>query len=432
MKGGGNINEDVMIEGGALKLFDACKKFLARSDRSFDLKKWACEGLAYLTVDAEVKEILVDDKDTLNLLLDLAKSDDNCVTYAVCNALCNLTNSYDKPERNPELEKVAEFAKQPVPKPHDMDSEEHVKGRIDELMANGLVTALVNLKVTSPTSKEMISRVFHAIVEDQNHRGQVVQLGGAKVLLPLTEKGTEKGMDLAAQAIAKIGITSDPRLAFPGQRNMEVVRPLIKLMHFKKDGLQKFESLMALTNLASMNDDVRKRIMKEGGFQAIEACMFEEDDMIRQAATECMCNLVLNESAFNKFKNFEDVTERLKLVVLYCGEEPMELARAAAGCLAILTSDVVICKKVTEYKSVIDVLKCLVTSPETAVRHRGAFIVANMMESDKEVAQFLIADEMFEVLDAVSRLPSPEDEQAKKECKRALAAAKKWELIEES
>ena len=30
--------------------------------------------------------------------------------------------------------------------------------------------------------------------------------------------GTEKGKHIAAQAIAKIGITADPRIAFPGQR----------------------------------------------------------------------------------------------------------------------------------------------------------------------------------------------------------------------
>lgn len=31
-------------------------------------------------------------------------------------------------------------------------------------------------------------------------------------------EGTEKGKHFAAQAVAKIAITADPRMAFPGQR----------------------------------------------------------------------------------------------------------------------------------------------------------------------------------------------------------------------
>lgn len=35
--------------------------------------------------------------------------------------------------------------------------------------------------------------------------------------------------------------------------------------------------------------------MKEKGFPLIESLMFDEHDMIKRAATECMCNMVLCE-----------------------------------------------------------------------------------------------------------------------------------------
>ena len=38
-----------------------------------DLRKWAAEGLAYLTLDADVKENLTSDEDALKSLIDLAK-----------------------------------------------------------------------------------------------------------------------------------------------------------------------------------------------------------------------------------------------------------------------------------------------------------------------------------------------------------------------
>ena len=72
-----------------------------------------------------------------------------------------------------------------------------------------------------PLSHVLYCRVFNAICEQQHLRGMVCQQGGAKCLLPLALDGTEKGKRQAAQALARIGITINPEVAFPGQR----VRP---------------------------------------------------------------------------------------------------------------------------------------------------------------------------------------------------------------
>ena len=37
----------------------------------------------------------------------------------------------------------------------------------------------------------------------------------------------------------------------------------------------------------------RKRILAEKGFSKVEHYMFEEHEMLKRAATECMCNLVM-------------------------------------------------------------------------------------------------------------------------------------------
>lgn len=431
MKGSGSVRDQILVDDGAEKLYQACRKFLMSTSKEFELKKWACEGLAYLTLDADVKELLVDDTVALNTLLDLAKSDDTTVMYGICNALVNMTNSYDKPDRNPELEEIAKFAKQPLPQAHEKDAEEFVTKRVTKLIEHGLVTALVNFKnVRSDTTKEMIARIFSAVATDVSLRGKIIAQGGVKTLLPFALSGTEKGEDLASQALARIAITNDPRLAFTGQRCMEVVRPFVKMLHFRREPLLRFEGLMALTNLASMNDDVRRRIMKEKGFEEIEALMFEEDDDLRRAATECMCNLVLNEQAFNRFKDKTSPTERVKLITLYCGEDPPELARAAAGTLAILTSDTEICKMVVEIKSHLEILKFLLTSKNLELRHRGLFIVANLLESEKEIAAKLIEDELFEVLLALKATVTQEN--LSNELNRCFNAAEKWKIIQEN
>lgn len=80
---------------------------------------------------------------------------------------------------------------------------------------------------------------------------------------------------------------------------LELVRPIIRLLKIEHTALENFEALLALTNLASISEAVRKRILKEGGFSQIEQYMFEEHPMLRRAATECMCNLVVQEEVRN-------------------------------------------------------------------------------------------------------------------------------------
>lgn len=48
-------------------------RFLCNPQKDVDLKKWAAEGLAFLSLDADVKDDLVHDVDALKALFDLAK-----------------------------------------------------------------------------------------------------------------------------------------------------------------------------------------------------------------------------------------------------------------------------------------------------------------------------------------------------------------------
>ena len=56
------------------------------------------------------------------------------------------------------------------------------------------------------------------LCENEKFRGPIVAAGGGKALLPLALEGTNVGMTKATQALAKIAITTNPEIAFPGQR----------------------------------------------------------------------------------------------------------------------------------------------------------------------------------------------------------------------
>lgn len=64
-----------MNDDTTLKLALACKNFLLQVDKySVDIRRFACEGLSYLSLDAEVKEFIVNDSLLLKALVELAKA----------------------------------------------------------------------------------------------------------------------------------------------------------------------------------------------------------------------------------------------------------------------------------------------------------------------------------------------------------------------
>lgn len=426
--GGTDASIRPFADGSTTKLAEACRRFLINPAKDRDMRRWAVEGLSYLTLDAEVKEKLVEDKDALRAMIELAKTGDQSAVYGCVTTLVNLANAYEKQEVIPEMVELAKFAKHHIPEEHELDDPDFVTKRLEILAKEGVTSALVVLsKTESQNTKELISRVFNAICCQKELRGLVVQQGGAKVLLPMALDGTEKGKKQAAQALARIGITINPEVAFPGQRSAEVIRPLLSLLSLDCSALENFEALMALCNLAGVNETIRKRIVQEGGVAKIENYMFEHHEMLKRAATQVMTNLTMSPEVV---KLYEGNNDRIKLLVLLCSEEDEEISMAAAGALAILTSvSRKACRKVFQPESWLDILHQLLANPSKDVQHRGVVIVYNMMRSCKDVAEKLIATDIMEILMALSTIQEEGKEKTREYAGEALKAAEDWKLI---
>ncbi|XP_047397355.1 protein unc-45 homolog A isoform X4 [Sciurus carolinensis] len=359
--GGTDFSMKQFAEGSTLKLAKQCRKWLCNDQIDAGTRRWAVEGLAYLTFDADVKEEFVEDEAALKALFQFSK---------------------DKPS--------------------------FVRARVKKLLAAGVVSAMTCMvKTESPvltnSCRELLSRVFLALVEEVEERGTVVAQGGGKALLPLALEGTDTGQTKAAQALAKLTITSNPEMTFPGERIYEVVRPLVSLLHLNCSGLQNFEALMALTNLAGISERLRQKILKEKAVPMIEGYMFEEHEMIRRAATECMCNLAMSKEVQDLFE--AQGNDRLKLLVLYSGEDDELLRRAAAGGLAMLTSmRPSLCSRIPQVTTHwLEILQALLLSPNQELQHRGVVVVLNMVEASREIASTLMESEVLEILSVLAK-----------------------------
>uniref|UniRef100_A0AAY5KRL2 Protein unc-45 homolog B n=1 Tax=Esox lucius TaxID=8010 RepID=A0AAY5KRL2_ESOLU len=406
--GGTDFSMKQFAEGSTLKLAKQCRKWLCNESLPPASRRWAIEGLAYLTFDADVKEDLAEDRNALQAMFQLAKSEDKTVLFAVASTLVNCTNSYDVEKPDPQMVELAKYAKQHVPEAHPKDAPSFVEKRLMKLLEAGVVSALVCMvKQESPalteTCRECIARVFLALVERQEDRGTVVAQGGGKALLPLVSESTDKGKTKAAQALAKITITSNPEIAFPGERLYEVVRPLVSLLTLDCSLLQNFEALMALTNLAGISERLRQKIIKEKAVPKVEGYMFEEHDLVRAAATECMCNLVLSAEVQKLY--VATGNDRLKLLVLYSGEEDERLRKAAAGTLAMLTAEQPeLCARIPGTTSHwMEILQALLLSDSVELRHRGVVVTLNMMQANKSLAETLMESEVLEILSVLAK-----------------------------
>ncbi|XP_059526504.1 protein unc-45 homolog B [Myotis daubentonii] len=414
--GGTDYGLRQFAEGSTEKLAKQCRKWLCNASIDTRTRRWAVEGMAYLTLDADVKDDFVQDIPALQAMFEMAKTSDKTILYSVATILVNCTNSYDVKEVIPELVQLAKFSKQHVPEEHPKDKKDFVDMRVKRLLKAGVISALACMvkadsAILTDQTKELLARVFLALCDNPKDRGTIVAQGGGKALIPLALEGTDVGKVKAAHALAKIAAVSNPDIAFPGERVYEVVRPLVRLLDTQRDGLQNYEALLGLTNLSGRSDKLRQKIFKERALPDIENYMFENHDQLRQAATECMCNMVLNKEVQERF--LADGNDRLKLVVLLCGEDDDKLQNAAAGALAMLTAaHKKLCLKMTQVTTQwLEILQRLCLHDQLSVQHRGLVIAYNLLQADAELAKKLVESELLEILTVVGK-QEPDEKRA--------------------
>ncbi|KAJ9094401.1 hypothetical protein QFC21_005940 [Naganishia friedmannii] len=284
-------------------------------------------------------------------------------------------------------------------------SEDAVHARVQKGIKNGAVEAITALaKMDSIKVKQVVGGVLLALVHERQDRLEVVKQGGCKTLrsvisalldLPVAEHDKAEwsaiGKDSlsALQALAKLVITSPPAQLFGTETTtaaMDTVRPMaLLLLHPESSLLQRFEAMMALTNLASVDPAVGQRIcMYKSGYrpkgaavggagdsaataasgnnevlQAVESQMLEDHRMVRRAAVELVCNLMTSDESFARYSGDfipdynpsittaeqarKASTPRLHILLALTDVRDLPTCLAASGALAMLTQSETAC-----------------------------------------------------------------------------------------
>ncbi|KAI9104630.1 armadillo-type protein [Phlyctochytrium arcticum] len=354
----------------------------------------AVEGLAYLTMQPAIKEKVAYNVAFLKKLLALLSNSDRSLQYGIATIISNLTVYRRKLSSEEEqVRKLREMAKDVAKEVQDpLDDDIPVQKRGLLVVQAGVITSLGLLaKTESVGVRETTAQIFLNLATDKRLHGAIVQQGGARALIDLTKNGPPESIANAAQALAKVAISVDPNLAFKGQRAAELVRPLINLCN-GEDGLRQFEALMALTNLGSMNEEVRTRIVAAGGIKAMEYLQFSDNNLIRRAATEALCNMMFDPQVFTSYAQAGS-SHRLRMFVALTDSEDYPTRRAAAGALAILSSSENACRLIMEESRGLEVVLGMVAEEEKngEIQHRGVECIKNLARANADFARRLEA-----------------------------------------
>ena len=272
-----------------------------------------------------------------------------------------------------------------------------VLSRCRVLIAAGLLPALAGLaRSPSASARACVSGAYFGVIQDTASRGEVLKSGGGKALLGIIGDDGRVQEDrgpnwTAIQALSKLAITASPLAVFGADAGAtyDAIRPLVLVLTFASDAsssqttkksplslggtvdglptqLQRFESLMALTNIASLGPEMGKRVVKAKNLvREVESLLVEEHVLLRRAAVELVCNLVQCEEGFNLFfpessSGGSRASSRLHVLLALADVDDMPTRKAASGALAMLSSEETVCVALVrlqkERKSVLGIL----------------------------------------------------------------------------
>lgn len=265
------------------------------------------------------------------------------------------------------------------------DSDDQCTKRIQLMGKANVPRALVQLtEGASDQTLEQAILALNRMANEPSVRGTMIQQGVLSRMIKIEKEEQapselrKKIVRMIRHCMAKMLVTTNPGLLTSAQK-MGSIKPLIQLVRdVNSNDYQKFEALLSLTNLAASGDDTKNKIAADKGIPALKYAMFAENEMVKKAATECLCNMVPNEKFMATLKEVDEL--RLWLALADDFEENYECARAAAGCLAMATADPEVANTLVSIKNFKERMDSILGSGSLELMHRILVVVQNLTE----------------------------------------------------
>ncbi|RAL14017.1 UNC45-central domain-containing protein [Aspergillus homomorphus CBS 101889] len=361
------------------------------------------EGLAFASVKPAVKEQLAKDPAFLQNLIRVLHENSTVpsVLYGGFMIIANLTqflpNLTEEQKKVSQLKSYAEASPKARNGPDPLDDEQHVIARCTALVEAGLVNLLVDcFKTSLPSVQVLMSKILLSLSRDRKSRGTLAQQGAVKLLISMStvKQGSTPNETVgnASHALARILISVNPALVFPSSGFPQItsaIRPLTALLSAPetislsteqpRDLLPVFESMLALTNLASHPDETAPDAIVRQAWPVIEDLLLSNSPLVQRAACELVCNLMTCESGVVKFADgSKRAAQRLHILLALTDTDDLATQSAAGGALAMLTEFDAAIAGILERPRGVQLLLGLCQEDDNGLVHRGVACVRNL------------------------------------------------------
>jgi protein unc-45 len=367
-------------------------------------KQDSVEGLAYASLQPKIKEQLARDNVFLVRLIQAMADEESSkpIMFGGLTIFVNLTAYRPaQSEEEKRMQQLRAYANTSKPtKPDPLDDDPYVTARCKKVLDANVIPLLVSCsKRASPSVLAQMLQILLSLSKEQKHRGTMAQQGAVKLLLqiwdtlrksdhPHTASYDPACNYACAHALARVLISVNPAHVFGTSSAIpttNAIRPLLSLLDddensSKRDLLPAFEALLALTNLASIDDDDTTRVtIIRLAFSKLEDLMLSNNTLVQRAAVELICNLMLSPQGVTKFADgSSQASQRLFILVALADVEDLATRRAAGGALAMLTEWDTAVEAVLKRERGVELLLALCKDENEEVRHRGVVCVRNL------------------------------------------------------
>lgn len=372
-------------------------------DEDHSGKQHSIEGLAYASLQPKIKETIIKDAELLKKLLStLSKAPPRSpTTYGALSIFQNLTRY--RPLLTEEEKKMTQLkayanAEGKIGGMDILDDDEHVDARCKAVFEAGITPVLVaHGKHDSAASLGIIVNIILSLTTIKGIRGKLAQQGAVKLLLVAWSALQENQRDArrsAAQALARILISINPALVFGGTRANPIdaaIAPLVSILppdpaSDRRDLLPTFESLMALTNLASMHGPAIAQQIIRHAWPHVEEQLLSSNHLVSKAAVELVCNLMQSPEGIMLYADGSaHANQRLHILLALADAEDEGTRSAAGGALASLTGFEHVVRGIVHRKRGVQVLLGLCVDDKEDLRHRGVASILNMVSAEGTV-----------------------------------------------
>ncbi|KAH6847884.1 myosin-binding striated muscle assembly central-domain-containing protein [Chaetomium sp. MPI-CAGE-AT-0009] len=400
-----NQGPEPNVESTTAKMERLSKMFARMLAGDTEDVQYSVEGLAYATTQPNIREQLARDGESLKRIVTVLGSapPKSPLAYGALSIIAHLTRyqptESEEQKRLRQLKAYANAAGKVQPNPLVDDT--HVSERCKLVFDAGVTPVLVkHSKTASIASLSVIIFIIFSLSVTPSLRGQLAQQGAVRLLIAAWTALPEKedtARRTAAQALARILISTNPALVFRQTPQTAAIRPLTSIIPpdpnaDTRDLLPTFEALLALTNLASTDDenDTTRRAIVRTAWDDIEEQLFSTNTRVSTATVELICNLVQSpEEAVGLFGDGSaKAATRLRVVLALADAEDVKTRSAAGGALASLTAfEPVVRAVLAQPRGAGIVLGLCRDDDDEGLRHRGAVVVHNMLSQDGEVGQ---------------------------------------------